>query len=201
MSAAWARKGIEEWIGRQRCPGSVSGPRQLRLAGTVGRGTRVWPPLCSTLSVLERVCEPPPLLPTTFSILLAHCLGSQIPSQCVPPALLVPHTLEDPCRSIWHPSPAQLGTESCLGRKCQGGGDTGPVGGEAVLCCVCAWGEASSALLLWPAFPQGGVRTRGRQECLGRGQSCAGPGSVATSNCVCGIHQCHLPSERRVWRH
>ncbi|MEJ1276237.1 naked cuticle 1 [Cricetulus griseus] len=40
VSAAWARKGIEEWIGRQRCPGSVSGPRQLRLAGTLGRGTR-----------------------------------------------------------------------------------------------------------------------------------------------------------------
>ncbi|KAL2762474.1 protein naked cuticle-like protein 1, partial [Daubentonia madagascariensis] len=40
VSAAWARKGIEEWIGRQRCPGGVSGPRQLRLAGTVGPGTR-----------------------------------------------------------------------------------------------------------------------------------------------------------------
>uniref|UniRef100_A0A8C9JPG6 Protein naked cuticle homolog n=1 Tax=Panthera tigris altaica TaxID=74533 RepID=A0A8C9JPG6_PANTA len=40
VSAAWARKGIEEWIGRQRCPGGSSGPRQLRAAGTVGRGTR-----------------------------------------------------------------------------------------------------------------------------------------------------------------
>lgn len=41
VSAAWARKGIEEWIGRQRCPGGSSGPRQLRAVGTVGRGTRV----------------------------------------------------------------------------------------------------------------------------------------------------------------
>uniref|UniRef100_A0A8D1SX91 Protein naked cuticle homolog n=1 Tax=Sus scrofa TaxID=9823 RepID=A0A8D1SX91_PIG len=40
VSAAWARKGIEEWIGRQRCPGGSSGPRQLRAVGTVGRGTR-----------------------------------------------------------------------------------------------------------------------------------------------------------------
>ncbi|XP_036922244.1 protein naked cuticle homolog 1 isoform X2 [Sturnira hondurensis] len=40
VSAAWARKGIEEWIGRQRCPGGSSGPRQLRAAGTVGRGAR-----------------------------------------------------------------------------------------------------------------------------------------------------------------
>uniref|UniRef100_M3XVP4 Protein naked cuticle homolog n=1 Tax=Mustela putorius furo TaxID=9669 RepID=M3XVP4_MUSPF len=40
VSAAWARKGIEEWIGRQRCPGGSSGPRQLRAADTVGRGTR-----------------------------------------------------------------------------------------------------------------------------------------------------------------
>uniref|UniRef100_A0A8C9PVC3 Protein naked cuticle homolog n=1 Tax=Spermophilus dauricus TaxID=99837 RepID=A0A8C9PVC3_SPEDA len=32
---------VSAWIGRQRCPGGVSGPRQLRLAGTVGRGTRV----------------------------------------------------------------------------------------------------------------------------------------------------------------
>ncbi|XP_030893751.1 protein naked cuticle homolog 1-like [Leptonychotes weddellii] len=40
VSAAWARKGIEEWIGRQRCPGGSSGPRQPQVAGTVGRGTR-----------------------------------------------------------------------------------------------------------------------------------------------------------------
>lgn len=44
VSAAWARKGIEEWIGRQRCPGGSSGPRQLRAAGIVGRGTRVRSP-------------------------------------------------------------------------------------------------------------------------------------------------------------
>ncbi|XP_035869412.1 protein naked cuticle homolog 1 isoform X1 [Phyllostomus discolor] len=41
VSAAWARKGIEEWIGRQRCPGGSSGPRQLRAAGTAGRGARM----------------------------------------------------------------------------------------------------------------------------------------------------------------
>ncbi|XP_049719722.1 protein naked cuticle homolog 1 isoform X2 [Elephas maximus indicus] len=40
VSAAWARKGIEEWIGRQRCPSVGPGPRPLRAAGTVGRGTR-----------------------------------------------------------------------------------------------------------------------------------------------------------------
>ncbi|XP_039736770.1 protein naked cuticle homolog 1 isoform X2 [Pteropus medius] len=40
VSAAWARKGIDEWMGRQRCPGGGSGPRQLRAAGNVGRGTR-----------------------------------------------------------------------------------------------------------------------------------------------------------------
>ena len=64
VSAAWARKGIEEWIGRQRCPGGSSGPRQLRAAGTVGRGTRVRSPLTS-LSTSEMGLHTPPQ--TTYS--------------------------------------------------------------------------------------------------------------------------------------
>ncbi|XP_006897172.1 PREDICTED: protein naked cuticle homolog 1 [Elephantulus edwardii] len=40
VSAAWARKGIEEWIGRQRCASVSPGPRQLPAASTVGRGAR-----------------------------------------------------------------------------------------------------------------------------------------------------------------
>lgn len=65
-------------------------------------------------------------------------LSPKIPSQplCAPLALLVPHALDHQC-------PAQLGTESCLGRKSQGGGDTGPVGWCV---CVCVGGRGAPLL-------------------------------------------------------
>ncbi|XP_035869413.1 protein naked cuticle homolog 1 isoform X2 [Phyllostomus discolor] len=54
VSAAWARKGIEEWIGRQRCPGGSSGPRQLRAAGTAGRGARMSSELWNSARAFRR---------------------------------------------------------------------------------------------------------------------------------------------------
>lgn len=105
-----------------------------------------------------------PSLPT-FSIPLAHCLSPKIPSQslCAPLALLAPHALEDPCRSSGHQSPAQLGTEGCLGRKRQGGGDTGPEGwGNCAVClCVC-WGLGAPLLCFCgQLFHREGLRLKG----------------------------------------
>lgn len=79
-SAAWARKGIEEWIGRQRCPGGSSGSRQLRAAGTVGRGTRVYDPHLRPFQPQRCFSIPTPRTPT-FSTLLAQLLSPEIPSQ------------------------------------------------------------------------------------------------------------------------
>ena len=116
VSAAWARKGIEEWIGRQRCPGGSSGPRQLRAAGTVGSGARVRSPLIS-LSTSEMGLHTPPSqllasLGTTYKP--RNPLGAPAPptSPYTPPASgnLPGDTYG---RASW-------GAEGCLGGKVLG---------------------------------------------------------------------------------